>query len=73
MAVQGTLRAVAEGAPAVVERHAADHLHVVVAEPQDTPARLAHHGEGLIEDGVLALAALRGAEWASVVDICMCW
>ncbi len=44
------------GDAALVEEHAADHLHVVVPLAQHAPARLAGHGEGLEEHVIERLA-----------------
>ena len=50
--------------PARVQRQAADHLHVVVAEPKHAPSCFAHHGERLVQDVLLRLTILRfRGEW----------
>ena len=41
---------------ALVQDHAADQLHVVVAHAEHAPARLAHDGEGLGQQVVEGLA-----------------
>ena len=42
---------------AVVQRHRTDQLHVVVAQLERAPCGLAHDGEGLLEQLLLACAA----------------
>ena len=40
---------------ALIEHHAADHLHIEMTHAKHPPARLAHDGEGLAEQCVAAL------------------
>ncbi len=49
------------GDAAVMQHHAADHLHVEVALAERALGGLAHHREGLVEDGIEAAAALDAA------------
>jgi hypothetical protein len=55
----GGWRGMSNVVPSVVEHHAADHLYVVMAEPEDTPACFTNHSKGFIKDVIFGFSALQ--------------